>query len=79
VNLNVSAWDFTFTFTHLVATPKGGPDEPPEIANYLVERIVMSPQHTKAFLRVLSENMAQYEERMGEVGTELDEGGRPDA
>jgi Protein of unknown function (DUF3467) len=67
VNLNVSAWDFTITFTHLVAGPIAGPDQEPEIANYLVERIVMSPQHTKAFLNLLTENVARYEERMGEV------------
>lgn len=54
--------------------PVTGPDQQPEVSNYLVERIVMSPQHTKAFLRVLAENVARYEERMGEIVAEPEGG-----
>jgi len=33
----------------------------------IVERIVMSPQHTKAFLQALEENMRRYEAQFGAI------------
>jgi hypothetical protein len=41
------------------------PDQPELIK--IVERIVMSPQHTKAFLQALEENMRRYEAQFGAI------------
>jgi hypothetical protein len=41
------------------------PDQPELIR--IVERIVMSPQHTKAFLQALEENMRRYEAQFGAI------------
>ncbi len=32
-------------------------------------RIIMTPQHTKSFLKALEENIKRYEERYGEIKT----------
>jgi hypothetical protein len=69
VNLNVSPWEFTFSFTHFVATPPLSAGQAPEVGNFLVEQVVMSPQQAKAFLRILTDNVAKYEETLGEIHT----------
>jgi hypothetical protein len=33
----------------------------------LVQRVVMSPEHAKAFLELLRESVANYEEQFGEI------------
>ena len=35
-------------------------------------RIITSPQHAKAILRTLKENIARYEEKYGEIGAKPD-------
>lgn len=63
-----SLWDFNFEFAQMAPIPRGE-NEPPEVAHNLVERIVMSPQHAKAFLAVLAQNVEQWEEQFGELPT----------
>jgi hypothetical protein len=77
VGIAVSPWDFTFQFalasvaltaehevTGAEATPK-----PPELslAQEVVARLVMSPQHVKAFHALLTTNIANYESQFGEI------------
>jgi hypothetical protein len=42
--------------------------EQPELIK-IVERIVMSPQHTKAFHQALEENVRRYESQFGAITT----------
>jgi Protein of unknown function (DUF3467) len=70
-----SPWDFSLLFTQGV--PGSAPS--PELASTqapiaaplpgpeLVARIVMSPQHAKAMLKALGENIAEYEKRYGAI------------
>ena len=59
--LQVSPWDFTFVF---------GEVEPSTDGTFKVEQkvgVVMSPQHAKALLGILSTNIQEYEKHAGEI------------
>lgn len=56
VNIKHSTFDFVFDFIQVF---------PPQAK--LVSRVVMSPQHTKAFLEALKENVAKYEAVHGKI------------
>lgn len=59
--INVSNWDFRLKFGEIETISEG---------NVIVEervRVVMSPQHTKVFLKVLQDNLAKWEARFGEI------------
>lgn len=63
-NIQISYFDFRFEFRQLMPGADGG---------IVVERmasVVMSPQHAKAFLGVLAENIRQYEEQFGAIKME---------
>jgi|SRR4051812_35284190 hypothetical protein len=70
VNVSNSPWDFVFDFAQLVGAPRVAPPaegEDAEVLKHVVGRFVMSPQHTKAFLQVLAENIARYEAQWGDI------------
>ncbi len=56
VNLIHGPYDFTFNFLQ-VSPPTGK----------VVARIMMSPQHAKAFLNALADNIRKYENSHGEI------------
>lgn len=56
VNIKHTTFDFVFDFIQVF---------PPQAK--LVARVVMSPQHTKAFLEALKENLAKYEAAYGKI------------
>jgi hypothetical protein len=61
-NLEVTPWDFKFVFGALISQ---GPNKSPKIESRV--EVVMSPQHAKAMLNVLSTHLQQYEKQVGEV------------
>lgn len=60
-NLDVSPWDFRFTFGEL----KPEPGKMPKIEQMV--GIVMSPQHAKAFSEMLATHVREYEKNVGEI------------
>ncbi len=61
VELHISNWDFRFRFGETI-------DQQDEGANVIERaRIIMSPQHTKAFLTLLADNVRKYEAAFGEI------------
>lgn len=61
VEVTATPWDFRLTFGEVVNATKSGITVRPNI------RVVMSPQHAKAFANVLLNNVAEYEKRMGAI------------
>jgi hypothetical protein len=60
-NVQISYFDFRIDFRQILPGSDG---------RMTVERlasVVMSPQHAKAFLGVLAENLDQYEEQFGAI------------
>ena len=66
VQVVFSQWDFQFLFSQLSGAVTENP-EVPQQQSYLVSRLIMSPHHAKAFLKVLSSNLAIYEREFGEI------------
>lgn len=62
-NLEVSPWDFKFTFGEVA---RSVPPEPPAAINEHVT-VTMSPQHAKALLAILQQNIITYEHQVGEI------------
>jgi hypothetical protein len=68
VQLLTSPWDITLEFAQLAAvqtrteTPDGNVEMKASQVVQSVIRVVMSPQHAKAFSHVLEENLRVYEE-----------------
>lgn len=60
--LRTSNWDVSCVFGEIVGEESAG-------APIIEQRVsvVMSPQHAKAFLRLLQENIRKYEEAFGEI------------
>lgn len=79
LQLLFSPWEFNFEFSQLApeATVEAKPPTegaPPqaavtgvEIYKHLISKVVMSPQHTKAVLKVLQENIVEYEAQFGTI------------
>lgn len=77
VMIAFSPWDFTLTFsknvpvlTASIGAPEPGAQDPTvtqefNVAQELIERIIFSPPHAKAFLHAMAENVAKYEEQHG--------------
>jgi hypothetical protein len=55
-NISHQPFDFTLDFMR-VSPPRGD----------MVGRVMMSPQHAKAFLAALTENIAKYEQTFGPI------------
>jgi hypothetical protein len=61
LELQITNWDFRFRFGEVSDQQEG-------ITNVAEKvRVVMSPQHTKAFLNILTENVRKYESAFGEI------------
>ncbi len=60
-NLVVTNWDFRLLLGEVMPDSQGGLSISPRAS------IVMSPQHTKAFLAILNTYMADYEREHGEI------------
>jgi hypothetical protein len=67
VNILTSTWDITFEFSQLSLTASQEENQPPVVSADVVQRIVMSPQHAKAFSEVLRQNVSQWEQQFGEI------------
>lgn len=67
VQILLSTWDFTFEFSQLLLGTPDEENQPPTLSVGAAQRIIMSPQHAKAFLNVLRENVAQWEQQFGEI------------
>ena len=63
----ISVWDFNFEFYHVVPIPSEQEGEPPTLSRSVVQRVVMSPQHAKAFSEILGQNVAAWEQQYGEI------------
>jgi hypothetical protein len=61
VELNVSPWDFRFRLGHIIEAT----DESVSIEE--TAHVYMSPQHAKAFLKVLSGTLQRYEDKFGPI------------
>lgn len=63
-----SQWDFLYSFQHVFKLPGNpGEIEKVEMDRSLVSRMVMSPQHAKAFLEVLRAQVEKFENKYGEI------------
>jgi hypothetical protein len=62
----VSFFDFNFDFNQTVPV-QAEEGELPAVSTNLVQRIVMSPQHAKAFLNALQQNVDHYERQFGQI------------
>ena len=63
-----SKFDFMFDFFQLI--PRVGPpsEDGTTLAEArLIERIIMSPQHARAFLQVLTDNFQRWESTYGQL------------
>jgi hypothetical protein len=67
VTLSLSPWDVMIDFRQMFAAGQAGVGESPPVAVRLIERIVMSPQHLKAFVQALNETIGTYEEQYGPI------------
>lgn len=79
VQILFSPWEFNLELAQLA--PEATLQAPPatlgqtseaaitdlQIFKHVVSRVVMSPQHTKALLAVLRQNIDKYEEQFGEI------------
>jgi hypothetical protein len=59
--LEVSPWDFTFTFGELKRLGGSSTKVEEQMA------VIMSPQHAKALLGILASNVSEYEKQVGEI------------
>ena len=67
VEIRVGAWELQFEFSQLTPVFTGQPPgEEVQLTKQVIERIVMSPQHAKAFQKILNENVSAYEKMFGE-------------
>ncbi len=57
-NANISHGPFDFTMNFVQVSPPSGK---------LVAKVIMSPQHAKAFLTALQENIARFEKSFGQI------------
>jgi hypothetical protein len=64
VNIIHGPFDFTINFVQ-VSPPTGT----------VVSRVIMSPQHTKAFLNALTDNIRKYENSFGKITEAPRQGG----
>jgi uncharacterized protein DUF3467 len=58
--LRVSPWDFTFAFGEIEPAGDGM-----KVTQHV--EIVMSPQHAKALLAILANNVQEYEKQVGDI------------
>jgi hypothetical protein len=70
VQVTVSQWDLTCVFTQ--STPQHAPAGETDPTHAVVERrvvqsVVMSPQHAKAFAAILDHNVRHWEHLNGEI------------
>ena len=63
----LSTWDFTFEFSQLALTSSEQEGQPPQASTVGVQRVIMSPQHAKAFSEILRQNVAEWERQFGEI------------
>jgi hypothetical protein len=68
-NLEVTPWDFKFIFGVLVKPPTGSI---PKIES--LTEVIMSPQHAKALLGILENNIQEYEKKIGKIELPKPEG-----
>lgn len=67
VQILLSTWDFTFEFSQLMLTPNQQEGGAPLASTVGTQRILMSPQHAKAFSEILRQNVAEWERAFGEI------------
>jgi hypothetical protein len=62
----LSQWDLTIEFMQSVPVGQSS-GEPPSVVQTVVERVMMSPQHAKAFARLVQHHVDAYEKQWGEL------------
>ena len=67
VLVNTSVWDFMFDFRQMYVMGQAQPGEAPPIGLRVAARIIMTPQHAKAFASILAQTISSYEEAFGEI------------
>jgi hypothetical protein len=66
--IEANPWDLKLVFGEIEKTEMvPGGEGAPKIYVEDKARIVMSPQHAKALMKALQENLAQYEAQMGPI------------
>lgn len=60
-------WDVSLDFAQLVLGLPQEPGEPPSVTRNPLARIIMSPQHAKAFSELLRQQVADFERQHGEL------------
>jgi len=70
VEIKLSAWDVRFWFGEI----QNVNPEAKEIMVTRRVRVIMSPQHAKAFSKVLADNIQKYEDAFGELQVEPNAG-----
>lgn len=76
VQVAMSHWDMTVLFFHSAPLPanveEGGPLAPGNLERRVVQAVVMSPQHAKALVTVLNQNIELWEQQNGEIAVPPD-------
>ena len=67
VQILLSSWDFTLELSQLILGAPEQENQQPSISMGAAQRIIMSPQHAKAFSMILQQNVRQWEEQFGEI------------
>ncbi len=67
VQIQLSSWDLSFEFAQLSFIRNEQEGQPATAAVKAVQRIVMSPQHAKAFSEILRQNVEEWEKQFGEI------------
>lgn len=63
----LSTWDVTIEFSQLVLSVPEQENQPPSVSVGPSQRVIMSPQHAKAFSVILQQNVRQWEQQFGEI------------
>jgi len=88
VQILFSPWEFNWELSQMApeatletTEPEGLPPQAAvtgvQIYKHVISRVVMSPQHAKAVLTIMQENIAKYEEQFGTIPEISLEGGGP--
>ena len=84
VQVVFSPWDFQLLFSQLSGMIVGDTPDQTNQESRMISRLIMSPQHAKAFLQLLANNISTYEQNFGEIpdllsvdgsGLEIQDGG----
>ena len=67
VQISTSPWDITLELSVLVPIPADQPNGVPTVSKTVLNRLLMSPGHAKAFKDALTTSLEQWEDQFGEI------------